>query len=33
VVGKKVNVRAIFDLGPLNSNGKPLESKVIEMQL
>ena len=32
-MGKKVTVKATFDLGPLGPGGKPLESQAMEVQL
>jgi hypothetical protein len=34
MIGKKVSVKATFDLGPLNrEQGKALESTLVEVQL
>jgi hypothetical protein len=31
--GKKITIKASFDLGPLNPGGKPLASQPLEVQL
>jgi hypothetical protein len=33
VIGKKVTIKASFDLGPLNPGGKPLLARPATMQL
>jgi hypothetical protein len=33
MVGKKITVQPLFDLGPLNPDGKEIKGKPVEVQL